>query len=1764
MDSNRSSFTASPSASISLKPRLCQERSLSSTRSASEFQTNGYVKQHGAYDGSSPSSEVGKASMVTSLGPHADFVLKPGNTDDPRTISSILLTTWVILSFRSEIIQPHREADDCKISLRIQHPQTTEDILSLQVHVPHDCRVPDLLSSVQQQWLGLVSSIDDDSEAARLVRGSQSKGGAFMIVISGSRDRSFLVRGSPKAQFSIRVMTSWQENGHCKLMAASEDEVWNGEAQLLLSRFEHVVRQVSESTALLINQVDLFSPADMSMIRSWNGYCAEKQDECVHVKFEQHAAKSPQDVAVNAWDGTFTYVELNHLSTRLALALERLSVGPGTLVPLCFEKSKWTVVAILGILKSGAGYVPLDPRYPSQRVQEICVQVKAHIVVASEMYRGLFDSLNFLKVIAVHAKLFSQKPVTLSRDFVPVTVSSDDIFCVIFTSGSTGTPKGVILHHTAILSSAMAHGRALRFSPKTRALQFAAHTFDVSVMEIFTTLIFGGCVCIPSDAERMNNLPDAINRMDVNWSFLTPSVASLLQPELVLGLERLTLGGEPVSLENINTWSNRDLSMVYAPSECTVLCHLHRRVEDQTNPSSLGRPCGGQTYIVDPEDYQKLMPIGETGELLITGPIVGRGYLQDEAKTAAAFKPLPYWCTADNESGGLAYKSGDLVRYAHDGSVLYVARKDTQVKLHGQRLELREIEFRLASHPSITYCAAILPTEGLYSGRLVAVFRPRAEHYSQPAHNDGPFAIIPSSSLLTPPDDLRIFLATFIPANLLPTVWIALQELPLTSSGKIDRVSVKAWLHNGDSLIPGDDAGDAKEPEFTATRNSTELIVQRVCAEILNVPLDRLALDVSFMRLGGDSITAMQMVSKLRREGILLTVQQILQSTTFQSLATVARKNEHLSSLLVDSERVDAPFDLAPIQSLHFQIRPDGANHHNQGFLINLKQRIGQELLERSVKSLTSHHSMLRAKFQKVNGSWTQMITSKPKTSFRIMVHDIENEDARLPVIRESNRKFNISEGPIFAADLFNIRCMEHQQLFVNAHHLIMDLVSWRVVLADLEDLFKGKILSPIKPMSFQTWTELQIEHSRETEMAKGLTYPSVPDFDMNRYWGVEEKNVMGDVEELRFELDQHTTSRLRGSANQCFSTEPIDIQLATMAHSFTQTFSDRNSITVFNEGHGREPWAGSDIDLSRTVGWFTTMYPFEFTRSKDVLEKVRESKLTRLTAVDKGRSYFAARFYHEQSKDKHWHHKQMEVVFNYQGSYQQLEREDSIIQRMPWGDLESTMHAPDLQRYALIEIESAIDAGQLKVVCTFNRAMKQQDKIKKWLQSWKQMLQDTCERLTYAKPQYVLADFPLLRLEDRQFLGLMNSLNADYHINTEPGAQIVGMTSCTGMQEGILLSQERDAKVYHISISWRTSSNEAVAPDKLATAWRQVVERHNILRAITVPTASDGEGLYALVFLKVVDPDIVILECGKDENMIASTPTAAFTHGAPRHRLTMVNALDSGITDCQLEICHSIVDGVSLDLLFKDFARAYQETSCRQCSTSFIAYAEFLQEHLYEDHGREYWTEKLGMCEPTIFPQLIEPQEATRIQTRQLVRSEKIDCRPRSDLETFCSKNGVTLATLVRTVWSLMLRWYTGVRTPVFGYLLDGRDINVEGIEGAIGPIIHMAISCSSFSTEVSVAEALRQVQMDHLSSLPFQNVPLSRINRWLKRSGAALFNTVVSMEYHPQPEENDSIHFRRRSTNDPTEVLPPIIDIYDNTNMISTISLFKSMWAP
>ncbi|KAM3424719.1 hypothetical protein BST61_g6706 [Cercospora zeina] len=886
----------------------------------------------------------------------------------------------------------------------------------------------------------------------------------------------------------------------------------------MLQQLEHIMSLLTDARLASTNvrSLDMVSSTDLQDIWQWNSDIPDPIMKPVHEIFQQVVESQPAATAVAAWDGEFSYREVDDLSSSLAQYLITRGVGSSiSAVPLLFEKSRWMPIAMLAVSKTGAAAVTMDVSQPVQRLATIAAQVNASIIVcsisATDMAAAILGSQrgkpSGKAIIGIDATRISSLSTPCSRISLPRVDPKGTIF-IQFTSGSTGIPKGCCISHANLATGIELQYRArLEYGPDTRVLDFASYAFDVCWLTNMGVLCTGGIVCVPSESQRRNDIAGFMREMRVNSATFTPTMADTIRDHDVLrSLKYIKLGGEPVSealVQRLQQFTR--VWIAYGPSECTIGVAFAKREEGD---HGIGRGVAAGTFIVDPVSGN-LAPVGTVGELWISGPLVTEGYLNDPIRTAESFVEDPAWFVAAGHHGRL-YRTGDLVRYNQDGSIHFVERIDNQVKHRGQRMELDEVQFHVLKQlayqtdqdrEKVQVAAEMITPKDRQGPCLVAfIVPPHASSLSEQELRD---------SVTRMTDSIATRMSASVPSFMVPVGYIPLSYLPTTATAKVDRRSLRAIGGEllFDQLI---NDGSTKEVAYQEPTTQLERHLQRLTSEILDIPAKSISAHSGFLQLGGDSILSMRLVALARREGVILSVADIFNQPTLRALASTARSDTD------SSEHVPAPFSLLGECDTEM-IRAQVATHCNVSET-QIVDVFPCTSLQAGLLALTSRHEgdyiwqmafQLRAGIDppRFKRAYEALVVSTSILRTRI-VHISELDSPVQAIVdepvhwHESTGKVRMGLGtPLSHVTLTSDPGSTKTYFTWSLHHSIYDGHSMQLLMNALRDAYEGHEIQPLTPyQSFIKHVTATSETSHEAEFwsrqftgLEAARYPPLP-----------------------------------------------------------------------------------------------------------------------------------------------------------------------------------------------------------------------------------------------------------------------------------------------------------------------------------------------------------------------------------------------------------------------------------------------------------------------------------------------------------------------------------------------------------------------------------------------------------------------------------------------------------------------------------------------
>ncbi|GAX38390.1 non-ribosomal peptide synthetase [Nodularia sp. NIES-3585] len=1113
----------------------------------------------------------------------------------------------------------------------------------------------------------------------------------------------------------------------------------------LAGQFQTLLTSVTTNPAQKISQLEIISPSDRQQLLNFNQAQIDyPTDQCIHQLFAEQVEKTPHQVAVVFEDQQLTYAQLNHKANQLAHYLQKLGVKPEVVVGLCLERSLEMIVGLLGIIKAGGAYLPLDPNLPTSGITWRSQDAEVPILLTQHQLVDRFSECT-AKIISLDSdwEIINQEP----SGNLTSQVRPDNSVYVIYTSGSTGVPKGVVVEHQQLLNYLYNIQEILNLPADASFATVSTFAADLGNTVIFPSLCRGGCLhLISSDrASDPQALADYFYHHPIDCLKIVPShLKALLTSQTnkaILPRQRLVLGGEATSwnlIEQIRQLAP-DCQIInhYGPTETTVgvttftVSQEATSQEYQTVP--IGRPLANtQIYLLD--SVGQLVPMGVPGELHIGGAALARGYLKQPDLTAEKFINHPFI------PGKKLYKTGDLVRYLSDGNIEFLGRIDHQIKVRGFRIELGEIETSLLKHPAVSETVVTAQEDETGNKRLVAY-------------------VVPKHELDPKTTELRQFLLELLPEYMVPAFFVQLKALPLTANGKVNR-----------QLLPAPDTSRTVLKEtYIAPRTPNEKILAKIWAQVLRV--EQVGIGDNFFELGGDSIISIQIVARANQAGLKLKPKQLFEHQTIGELAAAAGTN---FVIMAEQETITGSLPLTPIQHWFFEQNQPEPHHWNQTVLLQVRRSLDHVCLEKTVQQLLLYHDALRLRFIQTESGWQQINADfenvMPFTHIDLSaLPETEQQQALETAAAELQTSFDLSSNPLVRVALFNLGASKPSRLLILIHHLAVDGVSWRILLEDFQTIYeqleRGEVTElPPKTTSFKRWAELLTDYANSAEVRQEWDYwltqtqKSFSSFPVDY---LEGNNTLASEKIVSVSLSKAETQALLQEVPSAYSTQINEVLLTALVQAFAE-LTGENSLLVEMEGHGREEIC-DNVDLSRTVGWFTTHFPvlLDLGKNLDPGTALKLIKEQLRNIPHRGIGYGLLRYLKEDRNitDQLAKLPEPPVKFNYLGQFDKIMSESSLFEPAD----ESTGPERSLQgsRDRLLVVNSLISSGQLQLSWSYSENIHRRTTIETLAENFVQALR---ELITHCQsPEaggYTPSDFSKANVSQKDLDQLLAKIN--------------------------------------------------------------------------------------------------------------------------------------------------------------------------------------------------------------------------------------------------------------------------------------------------------------------------------------------------------------------------------------------------------------------
>ena len=1028
--------------------------------------------------------------------------------------------------------------------------------------------------------------------------------------------------------FSVQDVENYEQTNYdFNVIIMPEEEIkiiflYNGKrinetlVMAIKNQLLNMIQQVLENPNLNIEDIQLIDALEKEkVLKQFNLEESSLQDSrTLQALFEEQVEKTPEQIALIYESTKITYKTLNEKVNQLAHLLRSKGVQKGILVGLMFERSIKMIISILAVVKAGASYLPLDAANPKERIMGIIEDAKPSILLT---HKHLFQEeidLEIVNIDLIEAELNKQSTANLE-----IQNTSEDIAYVMYTSGSTGKPKGTLIRHKGI-SRVTKHTKYIEITSDDKLLQLSNYVFDGSTFDIYGALLNGATLVLVNKNELldMSNISRLIEEEQITVFFITTALFNTLVEVNIncfKNIRKVLFGGERVSVSHvvkaINFMGPDKMIHVYGPTESTTFATYYpiNKANEQMKTIPIGR-CIDYTQVYVLDQYLNLQPIGIAGELYISGNGLAKGYLNNEALTNERFIENPF------KPGDKLYKTGDLVRWTEDGYLEYIDRLDAQVKLRGFRIELGEIESKLLTHRAIQDAVVL---------------------FENSEDNKYLYACIVASETFTV-NELRTYLEKSLPDYMIPSYFVQVDKIPVTQNGKVDKQALRK-LKRMDSDVA-----------YEAPRNEIEEIVLRVWKEVLGV--EHIGIRHTYFSQGGDSIKAIQIASRLQKYGLKMEIKDLLQHPTIAELSAYIKSNV----LKINQETVQGEVLLTPIQKWFFDKKFTNANHFNQSLMLYGQNGFDAEKVKIAFNELIKHHDALRMVYKEAQ--YNRGI-QEPLMDFKVI--EIENQIEEAQIIEKAaeaaQENINLEEGPLVQIRLFKTSMGDH--LLIVIHHLVVDGLSWRIILEDFSVAYKqlldGKeVTFQQKTTSFKEWSDKLNEYAKSKLIQEEYAYweklleaqgARLPQ-KSNSY-----HNRLEDSKDVSFELTKEETDLLLKEVNKTYNTEINDLLITALGMAIS-SWAKIDKFYIHLEGHGREKIL-SNVDINRTVGWFTTMYPvlLDMSYTDDLGYQIKWTKDMLNRIPNNGIGYGIIKYLSEKTFDVQ---PDIDISFNYLGQFDQ------------------------------------------------------------------------------------------------------------------------------------------------------------------------------------------------------------------------------------------------------------------------------------------------------------------------------------------------------------------------------------------------------------------------------------------------------------------------------------------------------------------------------
>jgi len=1678
----------------------------------------------------------------TFLGERVHWVIDPATWDSFKQMAAAENVTRfiAILATYAAVISAHCGKDDITIAVPIsnrKHSETANLIgyflntVAVRLDLSGDPTFREFLGRTRRTFLDAIANADVPFEMIlSKLRIERDPSRSPLVETSYSFANDFGVSGTTDLPLTVQRMKGYYRSSWLDIDFAANDNDHSGAVffdynpdlfrrssiERMMAHFKNLLAAASAQPERPISSLKVLSAEERDVLLAYGSQPENSVSSqyFLHSRFEEQTRRTPLSQAAIFGSETLSYEDLNRRSNQLARFLKASGIKPEDRVAVCARQNLDIPVAVLGIWKAGGVYVPIDPKYPQERLAFLLRDSDASVLLTQ-------------KELHMRLPVFRKRRVFLDDDWNRIAEHSssnldqvpllpDNLAYIIYTSGSAGFPKGVGVSHSAASAHMAAIAAKYQFTDRDRVLQFVSLSFDVSIEQLITPLLSGAALVFKGDAvwsraEFFAAVQDfGVTAVDVPpayWSQLAEQ-DDLTYPSPST-LRMIIVGGDLMPLEPLRHWQQSQYRSVqllnaYGPTETVVTATIFSIPVDYSERPGLiripiGAPIARKAYVLN--DHLNLAPLGVWGELYLGGTCLARGYINNPSLTAERFVPDPI----SNEPGGRIYRTGDKARWSEDGNLEFLERFDSQVKVRGFRIEPGEISTVLLRYPGVSQAVVIAHEEPSKEKKLVGY-------------------VVPKPGYKVDSASLRSHAAQSLPDYMVPSALMVLDKLPLNPNGKLDS-----------KALPLPDFSSLKIWREPKTR--TENILSGLVSELLGV--SRVSLDDNFFNLGGDSILAIQLVSRLRRDGLVLTLRDVFEQQTLEALARVLRP-ESRKAPSAAPEIAIGTVELTPIMHWFFE-RGGILNDFSQSTLIPLPALISLVQLDSVIQLLLDHHDALRSRVIFSAAGPTHLEIPPPgTTSARSCIQQADVEglpeaSVRRTILGEAigaRKRLKPAAGLMLQAVWINAGSSLPGWLLLTIHHFVVDGVSWRTILSDIssivESLQAGRapLLQPV-PTSFREWAKRLLTEAHRPERVNEavvwkemLERPSLKiaegSLDRNR-------DTAQTALHATFTLPSRITAPLLSVLPAVLRARINEILLASLKLALLRWTKQRGAppakhILVNIEGHGRED-IFSDVDLSRTVGWFTSLYPVAFDVSDleaysdpanaiTLAYAIRTVKSQLRKLPDSGLGFGLLRFLNVETKRELSVFRDAEIAFNYLGRFQTSEEPFLL---GAGSDPHSPLtHAVELNAIAL----EGPNGIELRTVWSWAPALVSESSVRDLAESFLKVLEALVG----------LADRPDISCLTPSDLSLVSISQEEIERLEKKHGVLEEVLPLSPLQEGLLfhalfaLFDAQAVDVYNVQVVLGLDGQ--LNREALHESVHLLLRRHSNLRAgfehegVTRPMQvipRDARFPWRTVDLTTAEEkereqqwqDLVHRE-GSHRFDLSNPPLFRFVLVRvtnDHHRLVITSH-------------HILMDGWSMPVFVQELLQAYEQKGSVALLPRVTPYREYLSWLALQDRQASLEVMRNILSGVTEATRLAPAGYGHPTSLPQQFRIDFTEDVTRA-LNALARNHRLTLNTVIQGTWAVLLGRLTNRWDVVFGATVSGRSPEIAGIETIVGLFINTLPVRVQLSADIGFLDLLAKLQDQQSRVLAHQHVALMEIQQAVGLG--ELFDTLVVFENYP-----------------------------------------------